>query len=183
MKKVLIILLCAFVGLQVMGQSRPSPSSKSAAAKTAKENQQPRKTYAERVADSIAGQYGPDNVLITNVVTVESSVQNVTATDITIEQTVITNVLIENVICKFLTLTNATISDLKIKKGNEEAVFLWRHVDGSYSIDVYLILASDIKITEILRSTQKTIKYSIEKKFGISVRQLNVFAESIASNN
>ncbi|MBR7035206.1 MAG: hypothetical protein IKI25_05545, partial [Bacteroidales bacterium] len=94
MKKLLILLVCALVGLQVMGQSRPSPSSKSAAAKTAKENQPPRKTYAERVADSIAGQYGPDNVLITNVVTVESSVQNVTATDITIEQTVITNVLI-----------------------------------------------------------------------------------------
>ena len=76
------------------------------------------------------------------------------------------------------------ISDLtKIKKGNEEAVFLHRHGDGSYTIDVYLILASDIKITEILRSTQKTIKYSLEKKFEIKVRQLNVFAESIASNN
>ena len=75
------------------------------------------------------------------------------------------------------------ISDLKIKKGNEEAVFIRRHADLSYTIDVYLILASDIKITEILRSTQKTIKYSLEKKFGISVRQLNVFAESIASNN
>ena len=75
------------------------------------------------------------------------------------------------------------ISDLKIEKGNEEAVFIRRHADSSYTIDVYLILASDIKITEILRSTQKTIKYSIEKKFGISVRQLNVFAESIASNN
>lgn len=75
------------------------------------------------------------------------------------------------------------ISDLKIKKGNEEAVFIHRHADSSYTIDVYLILASDIKITEILRSTQKTIKYSLEKKFGISVRQLNVFAESIASNN
>lgn len=75
------------------------------------------------------------------------------------------------------------ISDLKIKKGNEEAVFIRRHADSSYTIDVYLILASDIKITEILRSTQKTIKYSLEKKFGISVRQLNVFAESIASNN
>ena len=75
------------------------------------------------------------------------------------------------------------ISDLKIKKGNEEAVFIRRHADSSYTIDVYLILASDIKITEILRSTQKTIKYSVENKFGISVRQLNVFAESIASNN
>ena len=76
------------------------------------------------------------------------------------------------------------ISDLtKIKKGNEEAVFLRRHADGSYTIDVYLILASDVKITEILRSTQKTIKYSLEKEFGLQVRQLNVFAESIASNN
>ena len=54
------------------------------------------------------------------------------------------------------------ISDLKIKKGNEEAVFIRRHADSSYTIDVYLILASDIKITEILRSTQKTIKYSLE---------------------
>ena len=75
------------------------------------------------------------------------------------------------------------ISDLKIKKGNEEAVFIRRHADSSYTIDVYLILASDIKITEILRYTQKTIKYSLEKKFEIKVRQLNVFAESIASNN
>lgn len=76
------------------------------------------------------------------------------------------------------------ISDLlKIKKGNEEAVFIRRHADGSYTIDAYLILTDDVKITEILRSTQKTIKYSLEKKFGIKVRQLNVFAESIASNN
>lgn len=113
MKKLLIILLCALAYIQVDAQSRPSPSSKASAAKTTKEA--PRKTYAERVADSIGGKYGPENVLITNVVTVESSVTNVTATDITIEKTVITNVVIENVICEFLTLTNATITDLKIR--------------------------------------------------------------------
>lgn len=113
MKKLLVILLCVLAYAQVDAQSRPSPSSKASTAKTTKEA--PRKTYAERVADSIAGKYGPENVLITNVVTVESSVSNVTATDITIEKTVITNVVIENVICEFLTLTNATITDLKIR--------------------------------------------------------------------
>ena len=100
MKKILFILLCVLAVMQVEAQPRTTPSSKAAAARAAKENNPPRKTYAERVADSIAGKYGPDNVLITNVVTVESSVQNVTATDVTIEQTVITNVLIENVICE-----------------------------------------------------------------------------------
>ena len=73
MKKLIVILLCAFAAFQVEAQTKPpTPKSKATAAKTAREAQPPRKTYAERVADTIAGKYGPDNVLITNVVTVES---------------------------------------------------------------------------------------------------------------
>ena len=74
------------------------------------------------------------------------------------------------------------ISDLtKIKKGNEEAIFVWRHADSSYTLDVYLILAKGVKITETLSETQKTIKYLLEKRLNIKVKQLNVFAESIVS--
>ncbi len=128
MKRLILIILCALAVVQVEAQTRPST-------RPPKTTQPARKTYAERVADSIAGKYGPDNVLISNVVTVESSVQNVTATDITIEKTVITNVLIENVICEYLTLTNATIQDLKIRNCKIEDFLIENSSIGAMSVE------------------------------------------------
>ena len=74
------------------------------------------------------------------------------------------------------------ISDLtKIKKGNEDAIFVWRHTDGSYSLDIYLILSADVKITETLSEVQNLVDYKITKKLGIKIRKINIYAESIVS--
>lgn len=151
MKRLILIILCALSVVQVEAQSRPTSSRSSS--RPTKTTQPPRKTYAERVADSIAGKYGPDNVYINNVVTVESSVQNVTATDITIERTVITNVLIENVICEYLTLTNATIQELKIRNCKIDDFLIENSSVGSMTVE-------DSKI-DAFESDESTIRRQI----------------------
>ncbi len=151
MKRLIFIILCALAVMQVQAQSKPT--STRTTPRTAKTVQPPRKTYAERVADSIAGKYGPENVLITNVVTVESSVQNVTATDITVERTVITNVLIENVICEYLTLTDATIQELKIRNCKIDDFLIENSSIGTMTIQ-------DSKVTAF-ESDESTIRRQI----------------------
>lgn len=49
----------------------------------------------------------------------------------------------------------------------------------SYSISIYLIIAYDVKITEVLREVQKKVKYDVEKQFDIKIKGVNVFAQSL----
>lgn len=63
------------------------------------------------------------------------------------------------------------------KKGKmEDGVYVHKHSDGTFSVSVYLILALDIKITEALRECQKSIKYSLDKKFPKLCREVDVYA-------
>lgn len=50
---------------------------------------------------------------------------------------------------------------------------------SSYSIDTYLVLASGVKITEVLLEVQKKIRYVLEKTLSLKVKKVNVYAQSI----
>lgn len=47
------------------------------------------------------------------------------------------------------------------------------------SIDLYVVVAYNVKITEVLGEVQKRVKYVAEKTFGIKVKAVNVFAQSL----
>lgn len=50
---------------------------------------------------------------------------------------------------------------------------------NSYSINLYLVIARDVKITEVLSEVQKKVKYDLEKTFSLKIKSLNVFASDI----
>ena len=63
------------------------------------------------------------------------------------------------------------------KKGKmEEGVYITKHSDNTFGVSIYLILALDIKITEALRECQKSIKYTLDKKYPKLCREVNVYA-------
>ena len=71
----------------------------------------------------------------------------------------------------------------KTKKGKaEEGIIVKRKSDGAFALDVYLVLAQGIKITEALRECHKSIKYKLDKVFPKLCREVNVFALEISAN-
>ena len=71
--------------------------------------------------------------------------------------------------------------DNKTKKGQkEDAIFVKKHSDHTFEVDVYLIVSSQVKLTEALVSSQDTIKYYVDRKFPKQCRLINVFAEDVS---
>ncbi len=50
--------------------------------------------------------------------------------------------------------------------------------DG-WVVDIYVIVAYGLKITEIISGIQEQIKYVLEKKFDIKFKSINVFIEGV----
>ncbi|MFA5235926.1 MAG: Asp23/Gls24 family envelope stress response protein [Bacilli bacterium] len=48
-----------------------------------------------------------------------------------------------------------------------------------YSVDVYIIVAYGVKITEVVSEVQKKVKYVLEKTFGIKFKAVNVFVQGL----
>lgn len=71
--------------------------------------------------------------------------------------------------------------DNKVKKGQkEDAIFVIKRPNQAFMVDVYLVLAQDVKITEALVSAQDTIKYCLDKQFAKKCASVNVFCESVS---
>lgn len=68
----------------------------------------------------------------------------------------------------------------KGKKGKEEEdIDVRKHSDGTFSVSINLVLAFDIKITEALRECQKSIRFTLDKKYPKLCREVNVYALSL----
>ena len=62
------------------------------------------------------------------------------------------------------------------KKGKmEEGVYVVRYPKDTFSVTIYLVLAQGIKITEALRECQKSIKFTLDKKYPKLCREVNVY--------
>lgn len=48
-----------------------------------------------------------------------------------------------------------------------------------YIINVYIIVASDTKITEVVSELQKKIKYVLEKTFGVTFNKVNIYVQGV----
>lgn len=68
------------------------------------------------------------------------------------------------------------INELLKRKDFEKGVVV-SNSHKSYVINLYLVIAFNVKITEVLHEVQKKVKYVVEKKFGVHIDSVNVYAQ------
>ena len=74
--------------------------------------------------------------------------------------------------------------DKRIKKGIvEDAIYVKKFANRTFTVDVYLVLSNEVKITESLVEAQKVVMYNLNKKFNKSCAQVNVYGEKILASH
>ena len=71
------------------------------------------------------------------------------------------------------------VNKLLGKKNFEQAIVCTKEKKGGYSIDLYLVVASETKITEVIREVQKKVSYVLTQTFGIEFRKVNVYVQGV----
>ena len=70
--------------------------------------------------------------------------------------------------------------DKQSKKGiKEDAIFVKKGKNRTFTVDVYLVLSNEVKITESLVECQKVVMYNLNKKFAKGCLKVNVYGEKI----
>jgi uncharacterized alkaline shock family protein YloU len=77
-------------------------------------------------------------------------------------------------------LREPSLKPLKAKDYNK-GVFISKRKDA-FVVDLYLICAYGVKMTEIITEVQKKVKYDLEKKFTVQFKAVNVYIQSIKTN-
>ena len=77
-------------------------------------------------------------------------------------------------------LREPSTTPLKAKDYNK-GVFISQQKD-TFVVDLYLICAYGVKMTEIINEVQKKVKYDLEKKFTVKFKAVNVYIQSIKTN-
>lgn len=70
------------------------------------------------------------------------------------------------------------INELLKKDDYVKGVYCTKKKDG-YEVEVYIVVAYGVKITEIVSEVQKKVIYVLEKTFQIPFKQVNVFVQDI----
>ena len=75
-------------------------------------------------------------------------------------------------------------ADKRVKKGTIEnaAVYVKKFPNRTFSVDIYLVLSNEVKITEALVECQKTIMYQLNKAFSNLCASVNVYGEQLSSH-
>ena len=75
-------------------------------------------------------------------------------------------------------------ADKRIKKGiiEDQAIYVKKFANRTFTVDVYLVLSNEVKITEALVECQKTIMYQLNKKFNKACTGVNVYGEQLSSH-
>ena len=55
--------------------------------------------------------------------------------------------------------------------------------DETFSLDIHVIVAQGVKVTEIIRSLRKTIRFYMDRLYPQACNKINIYAEWISSNN
>ena len=63
-----------------------------------------------------------------------------------------------------------------LDKTSAKKGILVRKVGEYFSVEISLILSLDVKISEAIRETQKTVRYLLNKKSGSKCKNVDVFA-------
>ena len=98
--------------------------------------------------------------------------------DIALNKKEITDGFIEAALSTYGVMDIAYSLDKKGKKVNKINVHI--HSDNTISVTAYLIVAKDLKITEILRSCQKTCRIYLDRRYPKHVRDINLYAEDVS---
>ena len=68
------------------------------------------------------------------------------------------------------------------KKGKEEnAIYVHVEKDNTFSIDIHVIVVYGVKVTETIRSLQKTIRFYMNRLYPKACSKINIYADGIAS--
>lgn len=70
------------------------------------------------------------------------------------------------------------IQGLLSEKDFSKGVYVSR-VKTGYEVSVYLYLAHDVRLTEVVAEVQKKLKYVIERTFGIKMVAINVYVQDV----
>ena len=75
-------------------------------------------------------------------------------------------------------------ADKRIKKGiiEDQAIYVKKYANRTFTVDVYLVLSNEVKLTEALVECQKTIMYQLNKQFNKSCTGVNVYGELLSSH-
>ena len=69
------------------------------------------------------------------------------------------------------------------KKGKEEdAIYVHMDSEEAFSLDIHVMVANGVKVTEIIRSLRKTIRFYMDRLYPKACHKINIYAEGIASN-
>ncbi|MDL2211768.1 Asp23/Gls24 family envelope stress response protein [Erysipelotrichaceae bacterium OttesenSCG-928-M19] len=71
------------------------------------------------------------------------------------------------------------IAEVLKKENFAKGIEIKQSDDGKMSIDIYLVIAYGIKISEIALEVQKKVRYVLESTLEISVTSVNVFVQDI----
>ena len=70
-----------------------------------------------------------------------------------------------------------------IQLNNEEdfskGVIVRKSLTNNFEVDLFIIVAYGIRITEVVGEVQKRVKYDLELKFDIKVKAVNVYVQGI----
>ena len=74
------------------------------------------------------------------------------------------------------------INDILAPEEYTKGIFV-RKINNRYEINIYIVLAYGIKVTEIVSEVQKKIRYVLRRAFDLSFRTVNVYVQSIKINS
>lgn len=70
------------------------------------------------------------------------------------------------------------INELLKKDDYVKGVYCQKKKDA-YEVDVYIIVAYGVKITEVITEVEKKVSYVLEKTFSIRFKKVNVYVQDI----
>lgn len=76
-------------------------------------------------------------------------------------------------------LGNKKATPLELSKAKKGIVYFRHSTNEEFSVSIYVILASDVKISETIRETQKSVRYALNKKTGNKCRKVDIYAMAI----
>jgi uncharacterized alkaline shock family protein YloU len=69
--------------------------------------------------------------------------------------------------------------DLKNEEDFTKGVVVKRAKANNFEVDLFIIIAYGVRITEIVGEVQKRVRYELELKFDIKVKTVNVYVQGI----
>jgi uncharacterized alkaline shock family protein YloU len=76
-------------------------------------------------------------------------------------------------------INNKKLTPLELNKAKKGISYLRHTSNDEFSVSVYILLAKDVKISEAIRESQKSLRYALNKKTGNRCRKVDIYAMGI----